>query len=100
MTLAGYVLERSRDFREAYSLTRRLRIRFLPGTTSLDLVDVVDQLEAALSDRRSVLQEAAAKPGATMLVMFRNAVLLAPVRGCCSRAYGMVCQKSSVKLHP
>ena len=28
-------------------------------------MDVVDQLEAALSDRRSVLQEAAAKPGAT-----------------------------------
>jgi len=65
ITLAGYVLERSRDFREAYSLTRRLRIRFLPATTSLDLVDVVDQLEAALSNRRSVLQEAAAKPGAT-----------------------------------
>ena len=65
MTLAGYVLERSRDLREAYSLIRRLRAKFLPDTRALDLVDVVDQLETALSDRRSVLQEASAKPGAT-----------------------------------
>ena len=65
MTLANYVLERSRDFREAYSLTRRLRTKFLPETVALDLVDVIDQLETSLSDRRSVLQEAAAKPGST-----------------------------------
>ena len=65
-TLARFILELSRDFREAYAAVRRLRVELLsPDTAPLDLVDVADELESKLKDRIDLLTEAEAEPHAT-----------------------------------
>lgn len=65
-TLKRYILDRSEQNSEAYSLTMQLKNALLPEESrKLDLALVASQLEEALKSREAVLREVAAQPNST-----------------------------------
>ena len=64
--LANVVISRAADDREAHSLCQRLHIELLPSIkASLPLASVVDEINLALRDRDTAVNELLSKPGAT-----------------------------------